>query len=97
MLKFLGHNLQLQFYPNYPQPSSFAIQLKPSSRGFIKKHKILILCQSGGSEHIQSEYIQSDLLVGWNVKFQLSTESITQGGFIQNNVLIVGVEIHLDS
>lgn len=82
----------MQFYPNYPIIGHLTILLKPSNKGFIKKHKILILCQSGNNENIES-----DSLTGVNMKFQLSTQTMRQTGFIVNDSLIVGVEINLES
>lgn len=67
------------------------MQLKPSSKGFLKKHKILILSQSS-----KFQKIESDILFGYNVKFESPSDAILNT-LIDIDEIIVGVEIQLDS
>lgn len=68
------------------------MQLRASSKGFLKKHKFIIFCQSGG----KSQKIESDSLLGYNIKFESMSEVITNI-FSDIDEIIVGVEIQLDS
>nr|XP_023021619.1 uncharacterized protein LOC111509976 isoform X2 [Leptinotarsa decemlineata] len=91
----LGHTLHLQFYPNHLEENFFGILLRPSSNGFLKKHKIIILNQLR-----QNSDISSDILNGIrsdDSTFIISEDSVNGKGFIYNDTMIVKLELFLNS
>ncbi|XP_072384105.1 uncharacterized protein [Diabrotica undecimpunctata] len=90
----LGHSLHLQLYPKYLDDESFAILLRPSSKSFMKKHKIYVVNQSG-----KKLDIDSGLMFGFKEEsfFRVSEESITHFGYINDRILTVKVEIFVNS
>ncbi|XP_050506184.1 uncharacterized protein LOC126884295 [Diabrotica virgifera virgifera] len=90
----LGHSLHLQLYPKYLDDESFAILLRPSSKSFMKKHKIYVVNQSD-----KKLDIDSGLMFGFKEEsfFRVSEESITHFGYINLRVLTVKVEIFVNS
>ncbi|KAG5874565.1 hypothetical protein JTB14_019567 [Gonioctena quinquepunctata] len=90
----LGHTLHLQFYPNHLE-NHFGILLRPSSSGFLKKHKIYIL-----NQFRESSDISSVILNGLRVEdsiFVISEDLISKNGFIKDDVMIIKLELFLNS
>ncbi|CAG9815289.1 unnamed protein product [Phaedon cochleariae] len=91
----LGHTLHLQFYPNHLEKQYFGIQLRPSSKGFLKKHRITLL-----NIFNKNLDLESGILYGLNMEdgvFRTSRDSISKRGFLVSNSLIVKLEIYLNS
>ncbi|KAL1510004.1 hypothetical protein ABEB36_004663 [Hypothenemus hampei] len=89
-----GHSMHLRFYPNYLN-HHIGFMLKPTSKSFIKKHKISIL---GRNNVIQME-ISSSLLHNLNNEdkvFIIKTTMI-DANFISHDSLLVKIQIYLNS